>query len=353
MSIVFYLNIVSPHQLPLAEETAKLVGEGNFCYLYAEEFHSERAKMGWDASDCPAWCAKGDENSPELISADIVYTGIRCLPLMERRWRSGKTTCYCSERWFKPIEVSVLGLRLSVPGWVRMVFPRYFRMVRRFVRWANGDANARVLAIGPWAKRDFIRMGVKAAKLVDWGYFVAPGRRQAPTAKPGVRRVLWVGRMLDWKRVDVIVRAIAALPPEKFSLTLVGDGPERARLEKLAQGMDNVTFKQSVPIGEVRGIMREHDVYVLSSNSYEGWGAVVSEALEEGMLVLGTREAGATKAMLPEECLFRCGDWRSLAKKLAGDIPRVGIGEWTAVAAARRLIAFRPACVFLALAIDG
>ena len=88
--------------------------------------------------------------------------------------------------------------------------------------------------------------------------------------------------------------------------------------------------------------MQEHDLYVLSSNGYEGWGAVVSEALEEGMRVLGTFEAGASATLLPRERLFHSGDWKGLVqlieKEIRGELPPCSIGEWTAKAAAKRLM---------------
>ena len=88
--------------------------------------------------------------------------------------------------------------------------------------------------------------------------------------------------------------------------------------------------------------MREHDVYVLSSNAYEGWGAVVSEALEEGMLTFGTYEAGSSATILPESHLFHAGDWRTLAELLrkaaSGELKPTGIGDWTAKFAASQLM---------------
>ena len=71
---------------------------------------------------------------------------------------------------------------------------------------------------------------------------------------------------------------------------------------------------------------------------------MVSEALEEGMRVLGTFEAGASATMLPRERLFRAGDWRRLAELLSacredscegGAAP--GIGAWSASFAAEAL----------------
>ena len=161
-------------------------------------------------------------------------------------------------------------------------------------------------------------------------------------------RILWVGRLLALKRVDTLFQAASACL-EKFplALTVIGDGPERARLEKMgcrlfARCPDALDFRHTVPIAKVRELMRTHDVYVLPSNGYEGWGAVVSEALEEGMRVLGTFEAGATATILPKERLFHAGDCKSLARLLEtewkGELPKCGIGEWNAKVAADKIV---------------
>lgn len=161
-------------------------------------------------------------------------------------------------------------------------------------------------------------------------------------------RVLWVGRMLDWKRVDIIVRAVAhankLLGVQGVALTLVGTGPEKSALHALAgKLMVPVEFREQVPIAQVRELMRTHDLYVLASNGYEGWGAVVSEALEEGMLCVGTREAGSSATILPATHQFKAGDVKALARLIleasAGRLPKVPIGEWSASAAAERLLA--------------
>ena len=156
--------------------------------------------------------------------------------------------------------------------------------------------------------------------------------------KEGVQ-VLWVGRMLKLKRVDTIIKAVGECSKsKKITLDVYGVGPEEARLKKLAAEYGGVIkFYPPVPINEVRKLMREHDVYVLSSNGYEGWGAVVSEALEEGRAVVGTYEAGSSATILPESNLFHAGDWRKLKELLEGDVERVGIGPWTAKSAAEVL----------------
>lgn len=275
---------------------------------------------------------------------------------MERRAEKGLKTYYTSERWFKPIVVARCWLLVvSVPGWVRMLVPGYRRMVKRFVKWANGDENARVLAIGPWARRDFLRMGVRADKIIPWGYFVSPGVGERCRCRKEGRdfKVLWCGRMIPLKHVEDVVRAVGQVSRfqgGKIRLMLVGDGPEKERLVRLSKGVGDrcrctaeFSFLPSQPMEKVRELMREHDLFVFASNGYEGWGAVVSEALEEGMNVIGTFESGAPATLLPKERLYHCGDWKTLAKligkEMKGELPRCEIGEWTAAKAAEKLVA--------------
>ena len=147
-------------------------------------------------------------------------------------------------------------------------------------------------------------------------------------------RVLWVGRMLKLKRVDTLLKACASEAlKDKVELHLYGHGPEEERLKQLAKGAP-IHFHDFVPVEQVRDLMRAHDVYVFSSNASDGWGAVVSEALEEGMQVFGTVEAGASGTVLPPTHLFKAGDVKRLTELLLAELPKVSIGEWTAECAA-------------------
>ena len=151
-------------------------------------------------------------------------------------------------------------------------------------------------------------------------------------------RILWVGRMLDWKRVDTLVRACASEAlKDKVELHLYGHGPEEAKLKTLAKGAP-IHFHDFVPVEQVRDLMCAHDVYVLPSDGGEGWGAVVSEALEEGMQVFGTVEAGASGTVLPPTHLFKAGDVKRLTELLTAELPKVAIGEWTAEKGAAALL---------------
>lgn len=349
-----YTNTVSAHQLPLARELATRLGAENFRYVY----ETEPAGGNQETREREPWTMRADESgAAELLeSCEVLLAGgLRPTDLFERRVARGLKTLYQTERWFKPL--GYLGSS-PVPGSLRLLHPGYRRMARRFARLMESPS-FQVLPIGPWAERDlesvFRRFHGGAAgekrparPFVPWGYFVSPGAaaaRRVPSV--GELKVLWVGRLLDWKRVDTVIDAVAMLRAGgdvPVSLTIVGDGPERARLERraLRRGGAAVRFVPRVDIRRVRELMSEHDIYVLASNAVEGWGAALSEAMEEGMAAFGTEEAGASAALLPEPRLFRCGDAAALARLLAGArgmAPTPMPSDFTAAGAAERLLA--------------
>ena len=376
---MLYTNALSTHQIPIAKEIVKRIGPDNFRYIYT----SNNEQKFQESNTSESWIYYVPEGDFEgwLGDADVVLSGLRCLDMFESRVKSVLKTFYMSERWFKP-----------PIGMLRLLHPRYFNMAMRLVKLMRSEASFTYLPIGIHAARDMARLcGLFAGdlrclfrapkldferrpggriyirkqgigngeqnkkycldKMRMWGYFVEEGRGKREVVRDEtVLRVLWVGRLLNLKRVDTIVRAVGehanlkrvdnSLP--KITLDIYGTGPEETRLKKLAAKYDDVIkFYPPVPIDEVRRLMREHDIYVLASNAYEGWGAVVSEALEEGMNVIGTYEAGSSATILPKAQLFHAGDWRRLIKVLTSDNWMFkNIGEWNAKRAAETITSF-------------
>ena len=353
MWIVFYLDCVSPHQVPLAREIVKRVGADHFRYIYRDAVQKDRAALGWQMTGDADWfihIGMQPEVAREWIeTADVVLTGFRDFELFSRRADKGLMTFYMSERWFKPIGVACWRWRIYLPGRWRLLNSRYRHMARRLVTFAKRDKRFRYLAMGVHARNDIQQIGLPADQIFPWAYYVTPSESPRRwTHEDGPLRVIWLGRMLDWKHPECVVRAARRLQKlgVKATFTMVGDGPLRNRLTHEADGLP-ITFLPPQPIERIREILRTHDVYVLASDAGEGWGAALNEALEEGLYALGTYEAGASATMLRESDLFHAGDWRALAsllmrcanEKRAGTLKGQGIGAWSAEKAADRLLA--------------
>jgi glycogen synthase len=118
----------------------------------------------------------------------------------------------------------------------------------------------------------------------------------APDPFPGVSRprLLFLGRLHRQKGVDVLLRALARLQSQDPQLVLVGDGPERARTERLAQHLGigvRVHFLGFVPHIQVPALLRAADVMVLPSR-YEELGTALIEAMYARVPVVASDTGG-------------------------------------------------------------
>jgi len=99
--------------------------------------------------------------------------------------------------------------------------------------------------------------------------------------------IIYVGRLLVHKRLDLLLEAVAELRGRhpKLSCLIIGSGPERERLRKLTATLmleDHVTFTGEVPEDNVYGFLKKSKVFVLPSLR-EGFGMSVLEALACGV----------------------------------------------------------------------
>ena len=102
--------------------------------------------------------------------------------------------------------------------------------------------------------------------------------------------IVFVGRLLPLKNVDIIIRAVKQL---SFAcrFTIVGDGEEMARLRELAQGADNIRFCGMLPRSEAIEEMKKADVFIMIS-SPESYGLVYLEAMAQGCITIAARGEG-------------------------------------------------------------
>lgn len=99
---------------------------------------------------------------------------------------------------------------------------------------------------------------------------------------------LSAGRLVPQKNFPLLLRAFARAARPHDTLTIAGEGPERAALEQLAANLgiaDRVRFPGH--LASIDPLLAEADVFVLSSD-YEGLPGVIVEALAAGLPVLAT-----------------------------------------------------------------
>ena len=107
----------------------------------------------------------------------------------------------------------------------------------------------------------------------------------------GKKVVLFVGRLVELKRVDLLLEAFSRVEREAV-LVIVGDGPEKESLEERA-GNGRVIFTGRLEGDDLYAWYNVADVLALIS-SQEAFGAVVNEALTAGVRVVVSDHAGAS-----------------------------------------------------------
>jgi len=118
------------------------------------------------------------------------------------------------------------------------------------------------------------------------------------------QRLLYVGRLAAAKGMPILIKSMTALKlscPE-IHLTVVGDGEDRAELEKRAQTLglgDHIDFVGYQTPDAVREYLQVSDIFVMSSFA-EGVPVVLMEAMMSGLPVVATQIAGVSELVEDE-----------------------------------------------------
>lgn len=420
MKIALITCSISPHQLPLANELVRHLGAENFRYISDESLSSGRAQLGWSKENIPDWVLiknSSEETKKECIhwsiNADVILCGLRETELFKKRSSKGMLTLYMSERWFKP----PFGiLRLLYPPFLIMAWRVYkllkssdfyylplgihaatdmarmcglFNLEIKFL-WKKPNINSeKHNAMSKIICSSILNSSKERTKIIApknenhlllnkmriWGYFVekTSGKKNIKSGYHENLNILWAGRMLRLKKVNTLILAVKTLVNNglDIKLTIVGKGPQVNKLKRIAFKKNNgegfktefgvdffncIKFLPSVPIAEVRKLMRSSDIYVLPSNSNEGWGAVINEAMEEGCVIIASRQSGAGITLIQDNvngllfnsgerkeiqiCIQRLYNDRNLIKKLGKEAECTMATSWGVEKGAELLIDF-------------
>ena len=196
--------------------------------------------------------------------------------------------------------------------------PKYWRIdekIRRalFVSCISHFCRSQAMIFAPTSKWDRLH-------IVHCG--VDPQLYKPVTHRGPGRQLLYVGRLAAVKGLPVLLKSLAAIRTHRpdVQLTVVGDGPDRAQLERCAthHGLkDHVRFVGYCSQSQVADFLQETDVFVMSSFA-EGVPVVLMEAMAAGVPVVATRIAGVGELVEDGVSGFTVppGDDVSLADKI-------------------------------------
>ena len=170
--------------------------------------------------------------------------------------------------------------------------------------------------------------------------------------REGPRYLLTVCRLMVWKRVDGILRALAALPEGlgEVHLLVAGDGDMLAPWTRLAAELglaERVHFLGNRPYQEISLLMRAADLFVLNSE-YEGLSHTLLEACALGTPVVATGVCGNPEVIESGEngLLVPPGDDGALSAAMARVLAAPRLQERFRAEGRARLTAFERGSTF-------
>jgi glycosyltransferase involved in cell wall biosynthesis len=196
----------------------------------------------------------------------------------------------------------------------------FSRLSRRTIAGASA-----LIAVNEDARHLLIRSGASPDRVV----LIPPGidtrrfRAGSDRTPSSTVEILCVSRLLRRKNVDLVMQAFADVSrriPE-VRLRIVGDGPERPRLTRLAGELDlgeKVAFTGFIPNAAVHEEYHRADIFV-NASAAEGFATTCLEALASGLPVVSTNVGGFVDAVQDGKngYLVSAPDAGNLAAKLS------------------------------------
>lgn len=253
----------------------------------------------------------------------------------------GLPAMYAAQRAKKPFVVKIVGdyaweqgtqrfgITQNLDDFVRTEDVPFSVGILRRIQARVARSATRVIVPSEYLKDIVTQWGVQEEKIEI--IYNAVHLNRLGTIPPDVAKlsrplIVTAGRLVPWKHIDGIIDALARADTShegsqgsQTSLTVVGEGPERAALmrragEKLSE---RVAFTGTLSHTDTLAVMQSADAFVLNS-SYEGFSHLLIEALALGVPTIATRVGGNSEVIIDGEngLLVPAGDTGALTEAI-------------------------------------
>lgn len=292
-SIGFWQGIISPHMAGLAVALARRGCE--ITYVAQQALTEDRRRQGWSVPELPG------------VSLKIAGTAEETRSLAQAMPRDSAQVCGGLRSNGHISVAQDVFARRQVPQWVIMEtvddagwrgYLRRTEYARLFRRW-RGELQG-VLAIGERTPAWVGARGMPGERVFPFAYFL-PSVDTTLHAEPhgtAPFRFVFVGQLVERKRLDLLIRSLGALRFADLRLVVVGSGPLEDRLRAMAERElpGRVEWLGTLPMLSAAAEIARADCLVLPSR-FDGWGAVVSESLMTGVPAICSDACGASVAV--------------------------------------------------------
>lgn len=352
MKITFVSNYINHHQIPLSDELYRLT-DGEYTFIQTEPMEEERVRMGWNATVDKPYVKYYEESSSEcekliMESECVIFGGTPRQELIIPRLEAGLFTIRYSERLYKT-------------GRYKFISPRGLRQ-KFYDHTRFNHKPVYLLCAGAYVKGDFSLVGAYHNKALKFGYFpefIEYDNVHFMRENTTHTEILWAARFIDWKHPEMMVNLARELKNAAFDahITMIGNGELFDEVVNSAKGLeDYISFAGSRTPKEVREAMLKADIFILTSDRQEGWGAVINEAMNSGCVTMAAKETGAAPYLLKNDvngykyrALSEAEVFNLVSELVANPAKRRRIGNnayetikttWNAKVSAKRLLEF-------------
>jgi glycosyltransferase involved in cell wall biosynthesis len=209
-------------------------------------------------------------------------------------WLSGLKGIEFARKLDKPLVISFHTHLMDIAQFYHLGFirPAAWRLHRHFYRkadyrWATSKRIQAELEAHDFGETGIWRRGVDSGIFSD-KFRSEDMRNRLTNGQPDKTLLLFVGRVAAEKQIEQIRFVLESVP--NTHLAIVGDGPNRPRLEKHFEGCP-VTFAGYLKGAELSKAYASSDIFVFPS-AIETFGLVVAEAMAAGLPVVASRVGG-------------------------------------------------------------
>ena len=304
MTLTFLTNFINHHQVPLADEYYKILGD-SYHFVATIPIPESFARNGYSDYEKPYLLKayESREKYQEMVdlcnTSDVVVIGAAPYSLVAERLRQNKVTFCDDEKMFKGY---LKDCWLDWKYWLRPILKMYQHTKYRFKPYYLLGASA-------YVSRDVHRIGAFPNKCYKWGYFtVVPEldiRVIMTQKKDTTIRILWVSRFIELKHPELMIKLAVYLDKKgyDFIINMVGSGNLLDKFHKMIAEnhlVDRINLVGSIPNSEVLNMMKSHHIFCFTSDKNEGWGAVLNEAMSHGCCAVASNKIGAAPFLIDD-----------------------------------------------------
>ena len=242
---------------------------------------------------------------------DVVVEDLNKVPMLATRWVDARARMLLVHHLFGATAFREANPALASATWL---FERVIPAVYRGIDCVAVSESTREDLVGRGIDPDHITVIRNGVDLDGLG----PARERFPDPT-----VVFLGRLKRYKRVDLVLQAVARLRDRGMDVRMVvaGKGDARDALERMARSLgirDHVRFAGFVPEEEKRELLSRSWVHALTSPK-EGWGIASIEASACGTPTVASNSPGLRETVRDGDTgvLVPHGDVDALAAALA------------------------------------